>query len=308
MLINTKDDKASMIGNQPYDSSLKALFEENAATIIPQLLEGAVFVDALDVETLPPARRADRVFSIQYANQKAIADIEIQSSVDPTIASRMHAYFAYLHHKYQQAVFSIAVYPFEMTLPNSPLRVGIGDRELLNFQFIVVPLFRMQAHQYVQQHAIEMYPLLPAMQGFDVNILMIAYEEMSSTFENDEARLARQLLWMGILLQRSSTISLAAKQEIRRRFNMFDRLMEEDPRVIQWMSEREARGEARGRVEGKEELIMRLIERRFPSLIHLAQDRLPLVRQDEELENIAMLVALTSDEHAVEQALNEITA
>ena len=293
---------------QPYDSSLKGLLQENAAKILPHLLEGilqgATFIEAMDVEILPPARRADRVFLFQEEQQRFVIDIELESSADSTIAARLHAYAAYLHLKYGFPVLSMVIYPFKVSMPTSPLQLGIGPLKLLNFHYEVVALWKMQAHQYVQQHAIEMYPLLPTMQDVTAEILGQAFEEMKQTYENDEAKLARQLLWMGILLRRSDTIQLEAKQEMLRRINMFDKLLEEDERVLELMAEREARG----LVKGKADLIVSLIETRFPTLKDEAQRKISRVHSIEELDSLGRMIITAPDENTFRWALDAIAA
>ena len=156
---------------QPYDSSLKSLLQEDPERILPRLLPGAVFIEALDVEVLPPAMRSDRVFVVELFDQRCIVDIEFESSANPTIERRLHAYAANLNLKYNLMVVSMVVYPFKVTMPTSPLQWVLGSRQTLNFEYQVVALWQMQAHQYVQQHAIEMYPLLPTMQGVTVELL-----------------------------------------------------------------------------------------------------------------------------------------
>lgn len=297
---------------QPYDSSLKALLAENAATILPIFIKGAVFINELDVELLSPARRADRVFLIQLEGQQCIVDMEIQSSVDKTIVTRLLLYRSQLRHKYQMPVISMVIYPFEMALPESPFEEKVGTQKLLEYHFEVVALFKIQAHQYVQQHAIDMYALLPTMQGFDIELLSQALEEMRQAYQDDEAKLARQLLWMGILLQRSTSIPVDTKLEIQRRFNMFDQLLEEDPRVIQLMAEREARGrmegKAEGIAEGKAALITTLIATRFPSITEEIRQKLPLVRRSEDLDTIAKLTFTAPDENALLWVLDSMVA
>lgn len=62
---------------------------------------------------------------------------------------------------------------------------------------------------------------------------------------------------------------------------MFDQLLEEDPWVKEKIAEGEARGEAKGEAKGKaegkaeartEELV-RLVQGRYPALLHLAKAR-----------------------------------
>lgn len=289
---------------QPYDSSLKSLLQEDAERILPRLIPGAVFIEALDVEVLPPAMRSDRVFVVELYDKKCIVDIELESSADPDIESRLHAYAANLHHKYHLIVLSMVVYPFKVTMPESPMQWEVGPYKLLNFEYQVVALWQMQAHQYVQQHAIEMYPLLPTMQGVTVELLGQALNEMNKEYQDDEARLARQLLWMGVLLRRSSTISPEAKLDIQRRLNMFDKLLEEDERVIELMEEREARGEARGKVE----ILTAVIGSRFPTFAEEAHSKLLRVKQPEEFDKLARLVITAPDENALRWVLDSLVA
>ena len=295
---------------QPYDSSLKSLLQEDPERILPRLLPGAIFIEALDVEVLPPAMRSDRVFMVELYDQRCIVDIEFESSFDPTIERRLHAYAANL--KYNLMVVSMVVYPFKVTMPTSPLQWVLGSRQTLNFEYQVVALWQMQAHQYVQQHAIEMYPLLPTMQGVTVELVGQALNEMSNEYQDDEARLARQLLWMGVLLRRSSTITPEAKLDIGRRLNMFDKLLEEDERVIELMAEREARGEARGRAEGETrgqmKTLITVIETRFPTFADEAHSKLLRVKQPEKLDTLAQLVVTAPDENALRWVLDSMVA
>ena len=289
---------------QPYDSSLKSLLQEDPERLLPRLLPGAVYIEALDVEVLPPAMRSDRVFVVALYDQRCIVDIEFESSFDPTIERRLHAYAANLNLKYNLMVVSMAVYPFKVTMPKSPLQWQLGPRQLLNFEYQVVALWQMQAHQYVQEHAIEMYPLLPTMQGVTVELLGQALNEMSNEYQDDEARLARQLLWMGVLLRRSSTIAAETKVDIQRRLNMFDKLLEEDERVIELMAEREARGEVRGKVE----LLTTVIGTRFPTFVEEAHSKLLRVKQPEEFDTLAKLVVTAPDENALRWVLDSMVA
>ena len=293
---------------QPYDSSLKSLLQEDPERLLPRLLPGAVYIEALDVEVLPPAMRSDRVFVVELYDQRCIVDIEFESSADPDIERRLHAYAANLNLKYHLMVVSMVVYPFKVTMPKSPLQWQLGPRQLLNFEYQVVALWQMQAHQYVQEHAIEMYPLLPTMQGVTIELLGQALNEMSNAYQDDEARLARQLLWMGVLLRRSSTIAAETKLEIRRRLDMFDRLLEEDERVLELMEEREARGRIEGEILGKVNILTAVIETRFPTFAEEAHNKLLRVKQPEEIDKFARFVVTAPDENALRWALDLLVA
>ncbi len=68
--------------SQPYDTSLKGWVKDNPVNIIPVLLPGAVFQEALDVEAIKPTMRADRVFKILYRDKMYILNVEFESGSD----------------------------------------------------------------------------------------------------------------------------------------------------------------------------------------------------------------------------------
>src|SRR5450631_945117 len=51
---------------QPYDTSMKAMLQEDAQEIVSELLPGTIFIDALDIDVLPAVVRADQVYRVLY--------------------------------------------------------------------------------------------------------------------------------------------------------------------------------------------------------------------------------------------------
>ena len=85
---------------------------------------------------------------------------------------------------------------------------------------------------------------------------------------------------------------------------MFDKLLEEDERVIELMTEREARGEVRGKVE----ILTTVIGTRFPTFVEEAHSKLLCVMQPEEFDTLAKLVITAPDENALRWALDLLVA
>ncbi|HCI82911.1 MAG TPA: hypothetical protein DHW02_24835 [Ktedonobacter sp.] len=65
-------------------------------------------------------------------------------------------------------------------------------------------------------------------QPYDSSIKGIFEEELIKYYENDNAPLARRLLWFSILLRRSQTVSLEDKQVVQERLKMYNDLLEEE--------------------------------------------------------------------------------
>lgn len=94
------------------------------------------------------------------------------------MANRLLIYHVIIWRDHRLPVISIILYPFRTTIAESPLQEMSGTEELLRFHFRVLPLYTRNAQQYVQNHAMAMYPLLATMQGADDTLLLRAIDEL----------------------------------------------------------------------------------------------------------------------------------
>ncbi len=132
------------------------------ANILPQSVTGSHFDLTYSISKyLRLTIRVDRVYRIQYRGKPHIFHLEFQASSDEEMAYRLLAYHAGLWRDYRQPVISMIVYLFRSSIVDLPLR-EIGEHgEILTFHFLVLALWTLDARQYVQEHAISMYTLLP---------------------------------------------------------------------------------------------------------------------------------------------------
>ena len=223
--------KADIQPAQQYDASLKDLIEQQAAAILPFFLPGAIYEGTLNVEMIRPAVRADKVFVIRYKGQTHILHLEFETGADNKMAARMLAYNGILYHQYSVPVISILIYPFETTMAQAPLIIENEDGVLIHFNFVVLPLFTLEAEHYVHAHATCMYPLLPTMQGVTHQLMQQVMEELAELYREDEVTLAQQYAWMKLLLERANLVPLEEKLKIMEALNMFDKLWDESPIV-----------------------------------------------------------------------------
>ncbi len=192
---------------QPYDTTLKALLREQAAEMIPYLVEEAEFVDTLDSEVLKPqpSLRADRAYKILYRGEPHVLHCELETGANSRMAYRMLSYHALLLEEHRLPVISLVIYPFRTKLPVSPLREMSRQNELLVFHFKVLALWELEARQYLKEHIVSMYPLLPTMKGANASMLLEAIDELKQHY--DETNLGRRLLWTGCSRSCTSTFS-----------------------------------------------------------------------------------------------------
>lgn len=293
---------------QRYDSTFKEWVNRQPAAILPLLLIGAVYLTHLDVERIKPVMRVDRVFKVLYKGIEVIFHIEFETGADPHILTRVRAYNALLQHEFQLPVISMIIYPFKAKLPESPYRVLIGEEEWNKMKFLVVPLFEANAVEYVKKHLISFYPILPAMQGVDEEMIEQIMKELAEFYGEDTGSLSEQFVAMRLILDRTTTIPEREKQKIRRRLMEYDPLWEENPRIRAERARSEAIGETRGELEASRRAVLTVVKRRFPSLAELAQQKVEQINKPDVLDYLIGEVAAAPDEDVARWVLRPIAA
>jgi hypothetical protein len=65
----------------------------------------------------------------------------------------------------------------------------LGDSSILTFHFEVLPLFQLDAEQFVRNHVVCMYPLLPTMQGVQHEMVKQVMQELAALYQADAVTL-----------------------------------------------------------------------------------------------------------------------
>ncbi len=303
-----KHEEQPIAQSQPYDTILKSLFEGQEQQIISYFLAGAEYVETLDIEVLRTTLRVDRVYRIWRGGILYVLDVEFQASGEKDDAARLLDYHSYFHRKYDCPVISIIVYPFSTSVAVSPHRELHGDEEALVFHFHVIKLWEWSADYYMRTHAVPLYALLPTMAGVNTEMLHKAIDEMVEYYQGSDVKLAREIRWLGVILRRAEIMPGADKQEIEERLNMFDDLMERDPKMRKIRAESEARGEARGEAKGLQTAVVTLVESRYPPLTDLARQKVRRIKTPESLNIVLKSLLAAPDETSVRLLLELLVA
>ncbi|HZS75184.1 MAG TPA: hypothetical protein VFA41_01115 [Ktedonobacteraceae bacterium] len=179
----------------------------------------------------------------------------------------------------------------------------------------------------MSEHAVVLYALLPTMAGVDVSLLNKAIDEMLEYYKGDDAKLAQELRWMGVVLRRAK-LPRAVKQQIEERLNMWDDLMERDPKMRKIRKESEAKGLAEGLAKGKmqglmegkeqglaqgraaglteglQKAVITAVKLRFPPLTELAEERIARVNKPEKLNLLLDQITSVPDETTARMLLD----
>lgn len=286
---------------QVYDNILKRLVQHQASAIIPLLLgeNDCQVLGEENIEVLIPPRRSDRIYTLAYHDQRVVIDIEYESAASNVMDVRLLIYHAVLLEKYHCPVISMIVYPFEVSMATSPLREVLGDEEILSFHYRTVPLFKLDARTFVQQGAVQIYGMLPTMEGVSDELLLQALDEMVQFYEKDETLLREELLCFRILLTRAKRLPDAAMLRVERRIRMFDSLLENDP----WVQEKVAEGRVEEKLSSRREILVNFIQTRFPALAETAKAKTAQLSQLETLNALMTQLWLAPDEQAARALL-----
>ncbi|GAC1342510.1 MAG: hypothetical protein NVSMB27_01480 [Ktedonobacteraceae bacterium] len=174
--------------------------------------------------------------------------------------------------------------------------------------FLVLTLWTLDARQFVQEHAISMYALLPAMQNADATVLLQAIDDLLEYYQYSEAKLARRLLWLGTFLRRAETVPLQDKQRVKERLDMFEDLLEQDEYVQKQRALGKEIGLAEGEVLASQRILVDIVSRRYPALTELARQRAARTRQTDALTEIIGLISVAPDEEMVRLILSSQSA
>jgi hypothetical protein len=318
-------DSAERISNeqpQVYDASFKSWISQQAPTIVPVLLPGAVYEATLDIEIIRPIMRVDKAFKIRYHGEEHILHLEFEAGYDSQLKSRLLVYNAVLYRDHRLPVLTIVIYPFRVTMAQPPLRILSRNKPLLTFLFKTLPLFELDAREIVQEHHVAMYPLVPTMKHVHADLISQVMQELTELYRNDEVTLSQQIVWLELLLERTTTIKRAKKEEIKERLKMFEQLFEESP-MIQKMREQYRmqgvqqgiqqgiqqgvqQGVQQGLLQGLQSLqrsLVNIVKAKYPDLAEFAQQQANRLDKPEMLESLIQQVAVAPNAATVRQLL-----
>ena len=294
------DRMGSSNSGQPFDILFKEIVEQHVHDILPVFLPGAVYEETLDTERMRPPQRVDKVFRVRYRGELCILHIEFQANSGRKMKTRLLVYNTMLYQDYDLPVITMVIYLFRATMVKSPFVVKVGAQTIITFQFLVLPMFELDAEQYVRNHVISMYPLLPTMQGVNKALIQQVVSELVELYKEDKVTLAQQIMWLEILLERTDTIASLEKQKIGEELKMYDRLWEESSLVQRIRAESRAEGE----LEATKRTLINSIKARFPSLAELAQQQIEKITDINDLDILNMQISTASSEREVSRLLN----
>ena len=255
-----------------WDSNMKRLVSANPQAFIGWLLEGAIVIRDVSTE-LNRNIFIDLLYEVLFNGAKMLVHIEFQRYNDEDMSQRVREYNLFADGKYDCPVMSFVIYlKKEGKIAASPLIRTIPGTtiEIWRFNFTNVCLWEISTDVLRNIGSVGVLPLLPlTSEGAQREVVNEVLSGIEQAAIDHNAR--RNLLTITLTLARLALSGPEHLDWLQGRFYMYQDLIRDTEIYQLIMAEGKAEGKAEGREEGMQEMILLVIQNRFPALLELAQ-------------------------------------
>lgn len=248
-----------------WDLYAKDLLTERPQDFATLVLPGSRYIGRHESQYQMREIRLDRLIEVEYHGYRLLINVELQSTKDTKIGVRLLEYSLEAMAEYGLPVLSCVIYLQHISeMGEPPLSVDLFEgRRMIWFDYISIELAEMTTEELRQMDLLGLLPLFILSKGgrnFDV------LEEVVTRLNtaNELGLLALTRLFADVAFT-----SEHERAYISRRFMMLQDIEStpEYQRLIQ-------KGLEQGKVLGARQLLLSLVQARFPSLVSLAEKQL----------------------------------
>ncbi len=261
-----------------WDLYAKDLLRERPQDFVELILPGARYIARRESQFQMREIRLDRLIEVEYCGQRILINLEIQVAKDPRMGMRLLRYSLAALEEYDLPVLSCVIYLQHVAeLSEPPLCWEIfGGRCVLWFDFVCIRLAEMTTAELRQMNLLGLLPLfILSKDGKNFKVLDEIVTRLRE--ENEKELLALTRLFAELVF-----VSDIERTQVVRRFAMLQNI-EDTPtykRLVQ-----------QGRIEGAREVLILLVQRRFPSLVTLARAKTANMTDLEKLQEISLEIS-----------------
>lgn len=261
-----------------WDLYAKDLLRERPQDFVELILPGARYIARRESQFQMREIRLDRLIEVEYCGQRMLINLELQAAKDPWMGIRLLRYSLAALEEYDLPVLSCVIYLQHVAeLSEPPLCWEIFEgRRVLWFDFVCIRLAEKTIEELRQMNLLGLLPLfILSKDGKNFNVLD---EIVTRLREGNE----KELLALTRLFAELVFVSDIERTQLVRRFAMLQNI-EDTPtykRLVQ-----------QGRIEEAHEMLMLLVQKRFPSLTTLARMKTENMTDLEKLQEISLEIS-----------------
>ncbi len=253
-----------------WDGVMKRLVKGYAKHFTTWLRGEAVFVRALDIELKNQHLFADALLEVLLHAKSALLHIEFQTYDDPEMEMRLLEYNVLASRQYRHLpVYSYVIYLRKAgRIAESPLvRTFPDGEEIHRFFYRVIKLWEIPAEALLQTGWIGVLPLVTLTDGGkQPEVVKEMIDRLASAQEYDLLAISEVI--GGLAFRNSPEL-----EWFKRRFSMFQDILRDSPIYQEIIEQGLEKGREEGRIQEQREMLMRLVQLRFPELFALAKQQ-----------------------------------
>lgn len=278
---------------KPYDDAMKKLVMGSPQDLVLWVLPGAQFGKQLPYELSVENIYADGLLHVSLDGKELLLHIEFQSSNDLYIRERLLEYNVLASRQYNYLpVYSCVIYlKNHGEVPQSPfIRELPTGEEVVRFHYRSIELEKLASEELLQTGLVGLLPLLPLTRdGAQREVVEKMITGLVSAEKTDS-------LWIGYAL--ASKVLKDDLQWLRRRFAVFGDILRETPVYQEVLAEGLEKGLKEGELRAQRQILLDVVQERFPGLAHLAKKQADTIEDPEILRRliVKMSVVQTSEE------------
>ena len=253
-----------------WDGVMKRLVKGYAKHFTTWLRGEAVFVRALDIELKNQHLFADALLEVLLHAKSALLHIEFQTYDDPEMEMRLLEYNVLASRQYRHLpVYSYVIYLRKAgRIAESPLvRTFPDGEEIHRFFYRVIKLWEIPAEALLQTGWIGVLPLVTLTDGGkQPEVVKEMIDRLASAQEYDLLAISEVV----------GGLAFTAGPELewfKRRFSMFQDILRESPIYQEIIEQGLEKGIEKGKIQGQREMLLDLVQIRFPELLTLAKQQ-----------------------------------
>ena len=295
---------------QSWDDSLRKLVHTSPQAFVHLVDPEAQYLHAIKEKLKPLTREVDGLLLTQrHDGKQQLIHLELQSTNDPSMGDRMVLYHVLARTQYQLPVLSCVIYlRQDGTVPQPPHRWQAADGRVTNeFHYLVIEVANMTAEELRAFGEIGLLPMLPLNRD---GASRQAVEEMFTALQ---VAGNLDLLQIGQLIASLAFGDRrAADQEwvFRRYRQMYDRLQEAPLyKEMMRLASEKARQEGlqEGQLRATREMLLSIVEARFPKLLGLTKRLASTIDQTSVLQTLILNISRASKLKEARQYLLDVS-
>ncbi len=286
---------------------MKLLVGANRQHLVTLLLPGAKYISELNTELHGKTLNADLLYNIRWNGKKSILHVEFQKRRDRDMGRRLWAYNALTVINTGLPVCSFVIYlKKDGNVAQSPFTIELPDDEVAHhFTFRTVKLWELPADIFKRPGVEGLLPLLPLVRNSDGHAVV---EDMIASLD---AAGKNDLLPLGYAFASMILETPIDRQWLKERFALLKDILEESwayqemaaSGLQKGLEKGRQQGLEEGKLQGQREVVIDIIQERFPELVNMAHKRVNALKDSEELRRLIVKISIATAAHEVEEAL-----